>query len=700
MNFTKLLSSLLTPASPCPRRLRKSRYAPDSIETLESRNLLSGNVMIELSGGNLKVVGDQADNNVLIISENGDLIARGIDGTTINGSDADFVLLTGSTTIERDLFATMRGGSDTLTFSGMTVNRNVLAFGGSGNDKMGFNDVAVGGHLRIYSQSGDDGIWLNDVSVDRSITVNSGIGNDTVFIDNTQAAKSIVVIAPWGNNNLRLDHLDIGDDLVIITGQKDDNIELSNSVINDDLLIITGHGSDAVRLSSVHVIDDATLILNGGNDQAIIGDGTAIDDDLLILAGAGSDSVEVENSVMVSDTNRQRSVASQTVDANVFTTRFDDNTTGLFALTDTLRQGFVDLIEPEDLTLVLDTSNSGAIQSSNTLLTNQATFTIDGTTLKNATVEIDADGDNEYDDGTATADENGVFTVTTMLPQNGANQISVRVTDRLNRTVDETLDVHLAAGTVSRFTTSAGTFDVELLDADAPITVANFLNYDQRYDDSIIHRSAFLQSGGDFIIQGGGFRLNPDLERIPIDAPIQNEFRSAHSNVRGTISVALAASPNSGTSQWFFNTADNSFLDNNQHTVFGFVIGSGMEVVDLIHDLPTFNMAAVLDDSALTDVPLDRYSILTQELTGTVETTANSTTVQGTGTLFTTEVNVGQRIKIDDEIYTVVAIASDTELTLNVPTAEAFSGIPAKINAVPSSDQYITITDIDSALFG
>jgi len=96
------------------------------------------------------------------------------------------------------------------------------------------------------------------------------------------------------------------------------------------------------------------------------------------------------------------------------------------------------------------------------------------------------------------------------------------------------------------------------------------------------------------VIQGGGYRYNPANNTAPhIDTqpPIVNEF--GVSNTRGTVAMAkLGGDPNSATSEWFVNLADNSAnLDtqNGGFTVFGRVIGDGMDVVDQIATLPRAN---------------------------------------------------------------------------------------------------------------
>ncbi len=141
------------------------------------------------------------------------------------------------------------------------------------------------------------------------------------------------------------------------------------------------------------------------------------------------------------------------------------------------------------------------------------------------------------------------------------------------------------ADTLVEFDTSLGSFEVELYDNITPITVDNFLNYvtSGRYDDSIIHRSV-----ANLLIQGGGYY--PDGSEVPTDPPIINEASPLLSNTRGTLAAARTPDPNSAQSQWYINTADNSFLDADKWVVFGQVLGNGMDVVDAIAALPVFNV--------------------------------------------------------------------------------------------------------------
>jgi peptidyl-prolyl cis-trans isomerase A (cyclophilin A) len=150
--------------------------------------------------------------------------------------------------------------------------------------------------------------------------------------------------------------------------------------------------------------------------------------------------------------------------------------------------------------------------------------------------------------------------------------------------------------------TSLGNFEIELFEHEAPATVDNFLKYieDGTFADSFIHRSV-----AGFVIQGGQFTYtNNILGEVPEKTTILNEFR--RSNTRGTIAMAkLSGNPDSATSSWFINLADNGSLDseNGGYTVFGEVRGNGMEVIDAIASQPVYNAG-----SAFGSLPLVNYS--------------------------------------------------------------------------------------------
>lgn len=166
----------------------------------------------------------------------------------------------------------------------------------------------------------------------------------------------------------------------------------------------------------------------------------------------------------------------------------------------------------------------------------------------------------------------------------------------------------ISGATVVEFQTSMGTFEVNLYDNATPVTVANFLDYvnNGAYTNSIFHRSP-----PGFVVQGGGFNYNIalPLNAIPANPAIINE--PEFSNVRGTIAMAKTSNPNSATNQWFFNLTDNSAnldVQNAGFTVFGEVIGNGMDVVDAIAALPVYDFSARFVSGAFQQLPLENYT--------------------------------------------------------------------------------------------
>jgi len=131
--------------------------------------------------------------------------------------------------------------------------------------------------------------------------------------------------------------------------------------------------------------------------------------------------------------------------------------------------------------------------------------------------------------------------------------------------------------------TTKGNIEIELYRESAPATVDNFVKYVKAgfYDGTIFHR---VIDG--FMVQGGGF--TPDGKEKTTNPPIRLE--SGLSNLEWTIAMARTSDPDSATSQFFINVANNTFLDRGSksdgYAVFGKVV-SGMDVINTIKSVQT-----------------------------------------------------------------------------------------------------------------
>jgi len=136
--------------------------------------------------------------------------------------------------------------------------------------------------------------------------------------------------------------------------------------------------------------------------------------------------------------------------------------------------------------------------------------------------------------------------------------------------------------------TSLGTITLDLEAEKAPVTVENFLAYVNSgfYANTIFHR---VIDG--FMIQGGGFERG--MKQKPVRATIKNEAANGLKNIAYSVAMARTPDPDSATSQFFINCADNDFLDYRAATAkeYGYCVFArvveGKEVVDQIKKVAT-----------------------------------------------------------------------------------------------------------------
>lgn len=151
--------------------------------------------------------------------------------------------------------------------------------------------------------------------------------------------------------------------------------------------------------------------------------------------------------------------------------------------------------------------------------------------------------------------------------------------------LNQTNEVDNMAEEIVVLETTMGNIEIELDKTNAPITVENFLSYvkEGHYDGTVFHRVI-----SSFMIQGGGFTADGNQKKT--HAPIKLESQNGLNNTRGTIAMARTSVPNSATSQFFINVADNDILNyapgNDGYAVFGKVV-AGMDVVKKIKTVPT-----------------------------------------------------------------------------------------------------------------
>ena len=180
-----------------------------------------------------------------------------------------------------------------------------------------------------------------------------------------------------------------------------------------------------------------------------------------------------------------------------------------------------------------------------------------------------------------------------------------------------------AAAQTLRFQTSVGSFDMLLNptnNADLDPLVDNML---ANVAAGVYHRSVVNRAVDNFVLQIGSFQTESvNVSQIPefgfagsnsfdpvvVDADNdgQVDFDTTNlNNTRGTVSLALSNSPNSGSASFFVNLTDNSFLDAQGFVPFAEV--SDLSTIDRIMNQTIVDLSAAVGQNgslAYTDVPL------------------------------------------------------------------------------------------------
>jgi cyclophilin family peptidyl-prolyl cis-trans isomerase len=184
----------------------------------------------------------------------------------------------------------------------------------------------------------------------------------------------------------------------------------------------------------------------------------------------------------------------------------------------------------------------------------------------------------------------GTATLTTSAAANGSYTVTVNAT---SGGLVHTVTPRVATPVYARLITSDGTIDVELYPAQAPKTVANFVGLAQSgfYTNLTWHRVVkgfVIQTGDPTSKNAGGDNSTWGQHGSSQTVPL--EIDSSLQNLAGTLGMARSTDPNSGSSQFYINLADNHSLDGN-YTVFGKVI-VGMNVALTIGNVPVYSRSS------------------------------------------------------------------------------------------------------------
>lgn len=251
-----------------------------SLDRLEQRQMMAGDVSVQVTGGDLRITGDELGNGIEINQVgNGQYRVVGLylDGsqTTVNGQ-ASFL----AQGVSDDFTIRMRGGGDYVRVyeSAVNVPDDMRIELGDGNDRVYLDRLSVGDDLTILGQEGNDVFYINrlDVGTQRShgdFQLNMGDGINIMEVYGASIRRNTTITGGRNEDFVEMAWNDFGNDLNVNTRQGIDSISMHASTVDDDLTITSGSGGDARD----HL----------GLDNLTIGDR------LLVRTGSGGDSLQI-----------------------------------------------------------------------------------------------------------------------------------------------------------------------------------------------------------------------------------------------------------------------------------------------------------------------------------------------------------------------------------------------------------------------
>jgi hypothetical protein len=268
---------------------RKNQNRSVRLETLETRNLMAGNITASVVNDELVLNGDNLANQVEVHQTAGNLFkVKGLNGTTINGkADKSFIF-------QKGIRVDLKGGDDHF-FSGGTVfvddihgdlNINM----GAGKDSVLLGRVNVQGKTVIDTSTEDDVVGIN-LAVLKNLTINTGSGSDTVNMG-LMNAKATTVNMDAGNDKF-FSTFSSTESLKVESGNGDDTVELFISTSSGVVDLLTGNNNDVVKVQA-SIANKFNIDTSSGDDKVELS-GSIDAAETNVNTGSENDQVDVIN---------------------------------------------------------------------------------------------------------------------------------------------------------------------------------------------------------------------------------------------------------------------------------------------------------------------------------------------------------------------------------------------------------------------
>ncbi|MGV2335528.1 MAG UNVERIFIED_CONTAM: hypothetical protein LVR18_15910 [Planctomycetaceae bacterium] len=474
-------------------RQRRAVHYPTGapIERLESRALLAGNIEVRVNGEHIQLHGDDAANAVRIRRGTSGIVVEGLESTKINGGNDVVQISSDASSLSGRLWIFLNGGDDkAVVASGIIAALGFRVYGGDGNDSLSAIGATFQRLAGFFGDDGNDTLVLQDCVINGSLQIFADAGDDLVSLTGTSINGEGLVQTSEGNDRVSLNNLGGGGRVDLRTGNGNDSVTVRNTTRAGLVNIATRRGQDAVMFEDNTFNGPVNVLTAQQNDAVHLRDGSTFNGPLSINGTdskrndfgdvPGGDQFKAETGNTFNGGSSTLKFEGNEIPAAI-NTRYDgtNNAGGLIRDAAAADSAASALAANFDLTATASSTQS-VNGTGNVLITRTPSISIAGKTVAGATVTVDADDDGQFDDGTATADAAGNYTVATTLTRTdlytnieGNDGLSGRRSVKVRGAVpnvgqrDVPVEVDFVTGSVVEFTSELGTYHLEMFDQQA-----------------------------------------------------------------------------------------------------------------------------------------------------------------------------------------------------------------------------------------
>lgn len=215
------------------------------VERLEQRCQPAGTVAVVQVGSIVRILGDVADNEVILTATGAnDLTIAGNGGTVISGPTS----VSGVTRVYLEL----GDGNDVATVEASSpFDGQVIVRGSKGNDSFTIGNGQFNGSIVVLEEHGDDAVELSNGTFNGAVILRGGTGKDDIAVLTSDFSRRFEFSGGHGADSVTLDSLNFTDRVVIHTDDGNDVLTISDVVFSTFSLLDLGTGHDKASLNNV-----------------------------------------------------------------------------------------------------------------------------------------------------------------------------------------------------------------------------------------------------------------------------------------------------------------------------------------------------------------------------------------------------------------------------------------------------------------